>query len=73
MIVRIPHRPTGGVSSCFFAIRPVDSPHMSVRPFAPRIIFHYLKQNSILLSLLAILLSVLFVSEQVISRETFLS
>lgn len=48
MIVRVPHRPTGGVLSRFLAIRSVDSPHVSVRPFAPGIVFHYLKQNPVL-------------------------
>jgi len=48
MIVGVPHRPTGGMPSRFLAIRPVHSPHVSVRPFAPGIVFHYLKRNRII-------------------------
>lgn len=47
MIIGVPHRPTRGVSSRFLAIRSVDSPHVSIRPFAPRIVFHYLTENFI--------------------------
>lgn len=47
VIVGVSHRPTGGVPPRFLAIRSVDSPHVSVRPFAPGIVFHYLKQNPI--------------------------
>lgn len=45
VIVGVSHRPTGGVPPRLLAIRPVDSPHVSVRPFTPGIVFHYLKQN----------------------------
>jgi len=48
VIVGVPHGPTGGMPSRFLAIRPVHSPHVSVRPFAPGIVFHYLKRNRII-------------------------
>lgn len=42
MIVGVSHCPARSVSSRFFAIWSVDSPHVSIRPFAPRIVFYYL-------------------------------